>query len=192
MPVTLVETPGASDANTFATVDEFRAFAETRYPQLAWVATATDDMVAAILVMAGRALNGDFDWTGAQVTGTQSMVWPRVGMVDRGGYSIATTVVPVELKNAQCELALQMGNGDLVSDNDALKQGISSVKAGSVAVSFQNVDTSSQDAVDMAIRRLTSEFNYISSEIPGAVRRLLVPSWFNQPTMTRDVVFEAF
>jgi Zn-dependent alcohol dehydrogenase len=192
MPITLVETPGLATANTFATVEEFRDYQATRYPQLAWVATATDDTIAAILVMAGRALNGNFDWTGAAVDSVQAMTWPRVGMATRNGFSIATTIIPTELKNAQCELAGQMGAADLVSDNDALKQGISSVKAGSVAVAFQSIDTSSVDSVDMALRRLGSEFNYISSEIPGEVRRLLVPSWFNQPTIIRDVVFEAF
>jgi hypothetical protein len=98
----------------------------------------------------------------------------------------------VDLMNAQCELAGQMGAKDLVADNDAALKGIASVKAGSVAVAFQNMDTSSPDAVDMMLRRMGSEFNYLSSEIPGEVRRLLVPSWYEQPTIVRKPIFEVF
>lgn len=191
MPLT--PTSGSDSANTYATLAEYDTYAETRTPSIAAVLAATDDQKEAALVVACRSLDSNFDWTGGAVDATQALTWPRSGMLTRNGFAISTTTVPRELKNAQCELAYQMliTGTDLVSDDDAAKAGVASVKAGSVAVTFQNVDTSTQEAVDMLLRRMGSEFNYLSNAIPGEVRRLLVPSWFNQPTMTRDVIFEA-
>lgn len=191
----LVTTAGAANANSFADVTFFRAYHATRYPLLKWILTASDAVIEALLIMGGRGMNHNFAWTGAAVDSVQAMTWPRVGMLTRNGYTIPTSgadSIPVDLMNAQCELAGQMGAKDLVADNDAALKGIASVKAGSVAVAFQNMDTSSPDAVDMMLRRMGSEFNYLSSEIPGEVRRLLVPSWYEQPTIVRKPIFEVF
>lgn len=193
--MSLITTPGDATANSFADVTFFRAYHATRYPLLTWVVTAADALVEAVLIMAGRGLNHNFEWTGAPVDSVQAMTWPRVGMLTRNGYTIPTsgaTSIPVDLKNAQCEMGGQFGAKDLVSDNEAALKGIASVKAGSVAVAFQNMDTSSPDAVDMFLRRMGSEFNYLSSEVPCEVRRLLVPSWYAQPTIIRKPIFEVF
>jgi hypothetical protein len=36
-----------------------------------------------------------------------------------------------------------------------------------------------------------SEFNYVSLAVPGEVRRLLVPSWFEQPSVKRPLILRA-
>lgn len=195
-------TPGGAAANSFATVAEFKTYHTNRYPQIEWIATAADALIEALLVMSARLLCNDFDWTGTaadpasdDATVHQALAWPRVGMLSRNGFTLPSSgalSIPIDLKNAQCEWAGVLNVSDLLSDNDAAKLGISSVKAGSVAVSFQDVDTSSSESVDMILRRMGSEFNYLSNEVPGAVRRLLVPSWFNQPTIQRPFFFGAF
>lgn len=188
----LVETPGAANANTYATVAEFKVYRTNRLPSVAVVLAAIDAAIEIALICAARSIDANFDWTGGAVDDVQDMNWPRTGMSTKNGFPIATTVIPHQLKDAQCELAYQMLAGtDLVADNDALKKGVASVKAGSVAVSFQNVDTSSNESVDMLIRRLGSEFNYVSDAVPGEVRRLLVGSWYNQPSIFRPVMFGA-
>lgn len=188
----LITTPGATNANSYATVDEFKAYRTNRLPASAAVLAAIDAAIEIALIVAARSLDANFDWTGAAVDDVQALTWPRTGMLTRNGYSISSTTIPQALKDAQCELAYQLLAGvDLVSDSDASKQNVSSVKAGSVAVSFQTVDTSSEEAVDMFIRRLGSEFNYISNAVPGEVRRLLVPSWYNQPSIMRPILFGA-
>lgn len=185
------DTVGGANANSWADVTYFKAYHETRYPQLAWITTASDPKIQALLIMAGRALNGDIDWTGTAVDNVQAMTWPRSGMLTRNGFPIATTVIPDELKNAQCELAGVMGAKDIISDNDAAAKGVQSISAGDVSISFQSVNTSTSESVDMILRRLGSEFNYLSSEMTAEARRLLVPSWFNQPTIIRPFLFVA-
>jgi len=188
-------TPGSATQDSYATIEEFDTYAENRLPVLDLVTTATDAQKEAALRMAARSLDANFVWTGAAVDAVQALTWPRSGMLTRNGFDIAEAgaeSITKPLKDAQCELAYQLlGGADLISDNEAASKGVSSVKAGSVAVSFHSFDFSSVEAVDMFLRRLTSEFNYVSVAIPGEVRRLLVPSWFEQPTMKAPFFFEA-
>lgn len=185
-------TPGSATQNSFATVAEFKTYRTNRLPALALAVAAVDAAIEAALIVAGRSLDANFDWTGAAVDATQAMTWPRSGMLTRNNFAIGTTTIPQPLKDAQCELAYQLLGGiDLTSDNAAAIAGVDSVKAGSVAVSFQSVDTASVEAVDMMLRRMGSEFNYLSLAIPGEVRRLLVSSWYNQPSIVRPFIFDA-
>jgi hypothetical protein len=191
----LVTTPGAANANSFASLAEFDAYHATRIPAITWLATATDPQKEAVLIMGARLLGTCFDWRGAAVDDVQALVFPRSGLLTRNGFTLPSsgaTSIAIDLKNAQCEWAGQIGAADLVSDNAAASQGVESVKAGSVSVSFQKVDTSSVESVDMILRRLGSQFAYLSSEVPGEVRRLLVPSWYKQPSIKRRLLLKVF
>ena len=189
----LIETPGSASANTYATLAEFNAYAANRVPSLTWFTAATDAQKEAALQAAARSLDACFTWTGTAVDDIQALTWPRSGMTTRNGFAIATTVVPVDLKNAQCEMALQLGAGDRLGDNDPLRKGVTSLKAGSVALTFSDVQgqQSSREAADVAIRKMQSDLNYVSNVVPDEVRRLLVPSWFAQPNISRPTIFEA-
>lgn len=189
----LVITPGAATANSFATVDEFKTYRTNRLPAVAAVLTATDPQIEAAMIVACRGLGAYFTWNGAAVDATQALTWPRTGMLTRNGFEIPSsgaTSIQVDLKNAQCEWAYQLLAGaSFVGDDEAAKAGLSSVKAGSVALSFQTFDPSSVEAIDWYVRKLGSEFQYIQA--PGEVRRLLVPSWFEQPSVKRPIIFGA-
>lgn len=184
-------TVGGASANSYATLTEFNTYADSRLPAVTWFATATDAQKEAALIMGARLLDAMFAWTGAAVDSVQVLCWPRSGMLTRNGFSIDTTENPQALKDAQCEFALQLGAGDRVSDNDAVKQGISSVTAGSVSVEFKDVSEDTAESVDMILRRMGSDFNYLNKTVPDAVRQLLVPSWYSQPSIKRPMVFKA-
>lgn len=179
----LEPTPGAPDADTYADLDEFDAYATSRVPSLEWYVTATDPQKEAALVGSARLLDSYLVWTGLASSGTQSMAWPRVGMYNRNGFAIPTDEIPAALKNAQSEWALQLGAGDLLSDNDAAKKNVKRVKAGSVEVEFQDTDVSSTDLVDAALQQLAPELLW--TKVPDAVRALLVPSWYVRDTLSR-------
>lgn len=190
-------TPGAATANSYATLAEFNAYAAARLPALSWFTTATDPQKEAALMAAARELDACFAWTGTAVDDVQALTWPRSGMLTRNGFAIATSgaaSITQPLKDAQCELALQLGASDRLGDNDPLRKGITSLKAGSVALTFSDVQGQQQtrEAADVAIRRLQSDLNYASNVVPDEVRRLLVPSWYEQNNISRPVVFEAF
>jgi hypothetical protein len=175
--LTLVATPGATDANSYATVDEADAYYESRLYADGWLASGVNK--AAALVMATRLLDGFFTWTGDAATQRQSsrlpkfafftwtgtpstagqaLCWPRTGMLSRNGGMIASGEVPNALKNATTELAGQLLLADRTVDNDIEAMGITSLKAGPVSLSFK-------DLVENKV-------------MPDAVLLLLVPSWY--------------
>lgn len=199
MPITLVDTPGAANANTWASLAEYKSYIETRRPQLPWFAaalggTTIDGELKIDLIQACRLINASFDWTGQIASETQNLMWPRLGMYDRANRAIPSTVNPEDLKLSQCEMAVQLHSDetDLLSDDEVRKGGIASVAAGSVEVEFQSRDTSSKEGADVLIRQAGSEFNYLSDSIPGIVRRLLVPSWYREAEngLSRPFIFE--
>lgn len=68
---------------------------------------------------------------------TQSLEWPRTAAYDYEGIVIATTDIPIELKNAVCEAAVRelATPGTMAPDLDRGGD-IRSVRAGSVSIDF--------------------------------------------------------
>jgi hypothetical protein len=184
-------TVGGANANSWASVAEFKAYRDVRVPANATVNVASDATIEAALQATCRSINADFEWTGAAVDNVQALTWPRSGMLSRNGFAIATTVNPKELKDAQSEFAFQLiAGGNFADDDAAAKANVLGVKAGSVSVQFQQTFSNTTEAVDLAQRKLTSEFAYLYA-VPGEVRRILVPSWYNENTAQRPVMFAA-
>lgn len=189
MPPTIVATPGTANANSYITVAEANAYFESRLP-LDPVWDPTEAIAIPRILTAARMLSnifagsrrlitpksGDpyyligFKWTGLPTDAIQVMDWPRTGMLDRLGREIASTVIPVELKNAQAELAGQLSLSDRVLDNDILTQGIQEIEAGPVRVEFrEDYDSYTKTAL----------------VLPDGVLSLLVPSWYTGETMEK-------
>lgn len=195
--MSLITTPGAATANSFASIDELDAYAAARRPAVAWLATATDDTKEAALLAAARELDACFAWTGTAVDGVQALTWPRAGMLSRNGYAVPTsgaTSIPRQLKDAQCEFALQLGASDRLGDNEALQKGVTSVNAGDVAVTFTDAHSAAAniEGADVAIRKQQADLYYVSDVVPAEVRRLLVPSWFTAASVRRQPFMSAF
>jgi hypothetical protein len=188
-------TPGAATANSYASLAEFKTYRTNRLPAVAQVLLATDPAIEVGLIMGARSLDANLDWTGSAVDAVQALTWPRTSMLSRNKFPIPSsgvTSIPQPLKDAQCEIAYQLLAGvDLVSDNVAAQLGVSLVQAGDVRVAFQRDSLTTFEAADIFLRRLGSEFNYLSVAIPAEARRLLVESWFNQPSIFRPVLFRA-
>jgi len=160
-------------------------------PVVPWIATASDAYCQAVLITATRLLDACFQWTGIATTDTQALCWYRAGMLSRNGRAVDSLTIPLEIKAADCEMAVNVGSGDLLASNDAAKQNVSSVAAGSVNVHFQNVDSSHIEAVNLAIRRAGSEFNYVSNFVPDVIRIMLVPSWYVQAQIVLPAILRA-
>jgi len=190
---TVVATPGTADANSYGTVEEADDYFDSRVAiEPAWV-DIDPDVKAALLINATRILDAlnvarrtirsspkgyyyytSRAWTGLIATNEQALAWPRVGMFDRLGRPIASDVVPIELKQAEFELAGALAGGDRTLDNPVALQGITSVKAGSVAVTFK-------DSIQLQI-------------LPEMVLNLLPPSWLTDELIEytgTGLIFEA-
>jgi hypothetical protein len=191
----IITTPGASDANSYASIAEADAYNSSRPQGASWAALTQVEKESALKYSA-LLLDASFVWTGIATGATvpplgptdpdpapdepnpgQVMCWPRTGMFNRIGMPIDPMVNPDELKYAQAEYARQAAIADLTADNEAVKMGLSSVSAGSVSVSFQ--DKGSAASVALA----NPAYAYLSPMVPGAVRLILVPSWYTQQSI---------
>jgi hypothetical protein len=174
MPIILNSTPSDPAANSTVDLDFYKSYISTRLPRPEWTLTATDDILTTSLIAGMRLLGSLFIWTGAKSTPTQSLPVPRIGW-SYDGVSIPPSIIHPNFQYAQCEMSLAVGGGDLLSDNDAAKKSVASVKAGSVAVSFQP-EGNSLEAVDALVRRLQPGMAYLQA--PDAVRMFLDASWY--------------
>lgn len=112
----------ANSYNSLANADAYFALVNNT----TWANYDPTDQKTPFLVAATRYMQQAFRrrWAGYRFSNSQILDWPRfnVPKFDVGagyGYSpnyYSTTEIPVEVKSAQCELALRAGNGDLYPD----------------------------------------------------------------------------
>lgn len=171
---TIDATVGGANANSYETHAEANVFFDARIPVTpAWVASGQE----AYLITATRLIENTLSgrktlyvqngvayyrvaraWTGAPASATQRLAWPRVGMFDKNGNAIPSNVIPQDLKDAESEFAGQLKKGDRSLDNDVIVQGLTSLRAGSVALSFK-------DAITAQV-------------MPDAVLNMMPDSWY--------------
>lgn len=190
MPIDLISTPGASDANSFVSLEDANDYFETRLPlDPPWITSG--DVPKMLLIMATRILTsmvvprrslrwdkaGDpyyytsRAWTGTPSTSTQSLVMPMRGLYDFLGRAIPEDEIHQSMKDATSELAGQLGISDRTLDNDVIVQGIKRVKASSVEVEFKEI-------IEARV-------------LPDAVLNLLPPWWLTDE-IVEYAVNEAF
>lgn len=168
----LITTPAAANADSYATLVEAAVYLAGSPYAASWEAASAEAQEWAMRTGALRIDAIPGAWTGAASTETQALGWPRIGMANRNGFAIASGEIPAALKNAQIEYAKQLLESDLTATNSVAAQGITSIKAGPVALTFKE----SEEAY-AALRQEQT----LAAAVPDAVRALLVPSWLYDP-----------
>lgn len=158
---TLVATAGGASSNSYATLVEADQFHDDRPASGTTWADATTATKTAALLWAAKLLDSLFEWAGWVTDADQAMLWPRVGIVKRNGYSLDQDTVPQELKDAQAEYARQLiADSGRSDDSDIEAQGIKRIKAGPVTLDFKD-----------------SVFNKV---VPDAVALLIPDDWYSR------------
>lgn len=120
--MTLVTTPGAANADSYASLVEANAYFTARGIN-AW--TGTDIVKEQALRRATTYLDNQYrdKWRGIRYEQAQNLAWPRVngyrstsgGMIeplyDVDGFEIAYDAIPAQVRNATCEAALLVIGG---------------------------------------------------------------------------------
>lgn len=166
MPTPVLDaTVGGNTSNSYCTVAEADAYFDASLWTDDWTGATTDTKTVA-LIMATRLLDSKYDWAGNQTTLTdqpsvgagQRLRWPRSGVLDADGLgTIDDDVLPRQLKEATAEFAKQLLVSNRQADSDVETQGIMSITAGPISLSFK-------DGVTAKV-------------IPDAVAALLPPWW---------------
>lgn len=95
-----------SDANSYATIAEVRAYATAR----GVILPVADADVEVMLIKAGDFLNAIDNFRGDAVEFTQSMNWPRNNVII-GLNVVGNDVVPTSIKKAQMQLVCHLADG---------------------------------------------------------------------------------
>lgn len=104
-----------ANANSYVSVSEARAFASARGVTL----SATDSDVEILLIKACDYLETLEDrYKGSRVDQAQPLAWPRAGVFLFNGSTEIGSVIPIQLKNAQCVLAIDSITVDLLPTGD--------------------------------------------------------------------------
>lgn len=119
--------------NTWVTLSELNSYLATSVRGMGFSAS-TDAVKEAVLVTAYRALNRKV-WKGEATT---SSAFPRTGLVDKYGDEVSSATVPQDIKDAQCELAIELLLSAALegAGPGGPNANIKSLQAGSASVSY--------------------------------------------------------
>ena len=125
MSLTLITTPKATNANSYATVAEANTYHNTirEEADLVWSALH-DGKKARLLAMATRLIDEHFVFMGYKSDSTQALHWPRSGVVKDGKYAHGTfqnldeNTIPQFVKDATSEFARILSAEDTTADDD--------------------------------------------------------------------------
>ena len=134
----VIATAGSASANSYCTVEEATAYHAARLSSPEWTAASADNKAVAV-IMATRVLDQQFLWAEYQSTKEQALRWPRTGILDASELAfVPSDSIPSELKNATAELAWSLLKGDRTLDSDVEAQGLKSLTAGPVSLTFKD------------------------------------------------------
>jgi len=135
---TLDPTPGSVSANVYLTLAEANQYHDNRPAVGTTWSAATDEQKNQALLWATMLMDSLWCWNGMTTSADQALQWPRSGMLTRNEWNLVPeNIIPVELKNATAEYARQLLAGDLAGNSDIETQGITSITAGPVSLSFK-------------------------------------------------------
>lgn len=150
MPVTIIATAGASNANSYATEAQARAYNDAHVSGETYT-DADSDAQKRALVTATRMLDANVRFVGVATSLTQVLQFPRTGLVDPvTGLAVDAAIVPVQVREACAEFARLLLVNDPTKPSDVEIAGLASLKAGDVELAFRDA-TSSAAAASRAV-----------------------------------------
>lgn len=150
---------GLPDANSYVSVAEADAYHADRGNN-AW--TGAEAVKQAALVRATDYIEQIYGerWQGAPVSMSQALSWPRGGVAN-----VPADIVPVRLKQAVCQLALEAVSG--IELNPTLDRAIKKEKIGPLETEYMNNASSGEvrPAIDGLLRALLRGGNGLNGRV---------------------------
>ena len=137
MALTLIETSGAADANTYISAADADTYFESRVGGLSWDDIDSEEREKA-LVHATRVLDYSYDWSGYKTDDEQALDWPRESVWDKNELLLDEDTIPTKVEEATCELAYFLTTEDRFEEPDS--RGIREMKAGTLNIVFDKKD----------------------------------------------------
>jgi len=138
VPVTIIATAGASNANSYASEAEALAYNDAHVSGETF-SDADLDVRRRALATATRMLDANVRFLGVATSLTQALQFPRTGLVDPvSGLAVDPAIVPSEVKDACAEFARLLIVNDPTKLSDTEIAGLASLKAGDVELAFRD------------------------------------------------------
>lgn len=148
-PVVLIATPGAPNANSYASLTEADAYNAGVIGGEAWDADTIElDTKRRALITATRLLDTNVRWRGEAVSSSQALQWPRYFVRDGRGFFLSSTVIPPALRDATAELARRLLIAGTAATSDDDTANLKKLKAGPVELEFKDQAVSTGGAID--------------------------------------------
>jgi hypothetical protein len=137
MAITIIATPGASDANAYCTLEEANTFHdESRYhSKETWLEAGSNDRKRA-LIWASRLLDEMVTWSGAVVHTIGALRWPRYSVWHEDGYMISSSIVPQFVKDATSEFAYHLLIEDRTEETNRDTMGFEKIAIGDLKLTI--------------------------------------------------------
>lgn len=138
---TLIATPGAVNANSYATLEFASVYLQdSRLYAQAWTNATPSDQERA-LIWATKLLDDWFLWYGVIRNRNQRLLWPRSAVYGRDGFFIEYDVIPNDISEATSELALELLKRDRTAQPELAGLGFRSAKVGEISVEVDSSET---------------------------------------------------
>lgn len=160
----IIATSGAANANSYGTLAEAEAYF-ANHPDLETWDEATDQEEA--LIWAAMRLD-EYDFIGEPASDTQSLKWPRTSD-DVFEIGWGDTEIPLRLKYAQFELALERLKDVASGTSGTDSQPVSSLKIGNSVEVRYNTSGTTNTSID---------FSQLPIQVARHLRGLRVPALF--------------
>jgi hypothetical protein len=167
MACTLETTTGGASANSYCSIADGDSYHETHLYADDWT-DADSDQKCKALQSATRLLDQNYEWQGSPTNIDQALRWPRQGAYDADGNLLASDEIPIGIEQGTAELARLLIAGDRTAESDTAVQGITSVTAGDVAVTFNGSASTSRPIPD-SVAAFVSQYGVKKGPSGGAV-----------------------
>lgn len=120
----------SDDFNSYASVTDLREFAKSR-----GLDVPSDNQACEMLLIAAMDYLEVMHWKGKRVEPTQPLSWPRIGVTFEG-YMIPPDEIPRRVIQAQCRLAVESQEIELLPSFEGGPQVTQEIVTGAVSVSY--------------------------------------------------------
>ena len=134
--MSLITIIGGSNSNSYLTKNEANTYFKARLHSDLW---STFESIDVGLQTATRILDWNILYPGSIVSSSQALGWPRNNVVDINGFYVPNNIIPVEIKNATCELLYFMIEEDPTTPDDM--EGIKKLKIGPLEIVAKDFNT---------------------------------------------------
>lgn len=161
MALTVITTPGATDANSYCSKTEADTYFQAHLYKTDWENASSSNKNIA-LVMATRILDEQVDWAGYIADDEQALRWPRDSVFTIDGVELDDDTIPDFLKNATAEMAMYLLASNRTADDETL--GFSRIKAEGLEMVIDKTDR--QEVIPDAVYQMVKNYGDMMSGAP--------------------------